>query len=97
MKTLYVFETRLMAEWAADCLTENAKEILVKYGRITVADIFDIMEKITLDPIFKSSLTYVSNMYGWSKVDDLNIRVYRERFWGYSTYGIELSDPKGLS
>ena len=93
MKLLQVFETRTRAEWAADALTNKVQEALNTYGLVTVADVYDFMYDITgfIDFINKS---YIDTKYGWS--DDPCIRVYRARSYGYSTYGLELSDPKLL-
>lgn len=91
MKLSHKFDSRLMAEWTADRLINDTKEILDRYGTVTVADIFDLMQMITLRQEFYSK--FVDTKYGWTKGQDLNIHVFRERSWDNSTYGIELSDP----
>ena len=91
MKLSYEFDSRLMAEWAADRLINDTKEILDRYGTVTVADIFDFMQMITLRQEFYSK--FADTKCGWTKGQGLNIHVFRERSWSNSTYGIELSDP----
>ena len=91
MKLSYKFDSRFMAEWTADRLINDTKEILDRYGTVTVADIFDFMQMITLRQEFYSK--FADTKYGWTKGQDLNIHVFRERSWSNSTYGIELSDP----
>ena len=91
MKLPYKFDSRLMAEWTADSLTNDMKGILDRYGTVTVADVFDIMQMITLSQEFYSK--FADTKYGWTKEQELNIHVFRERSWTDSTYGINLSDP----
>lgn len=91
MKLSYKFDSRLMAEWTADSLANDMKDILDRYGTVTVADVFDIMQMITLSQEFYSK--FADTKYGWTKEQELNIHVFRERSWTNSTYGIELSDP----
>lgn len=91
MKLPYKFDSRLMADWAADGLINKMKDILDRYGTVTVADVFDIMQMTTLSKEFYSKFAYTK--YGWTKEQDLNINVFRERSWSNSTYGINLSDP----
>ena len=91
MKLSYRFDSRLMAEWTADSLANDMKDILDRYGTVTVADVFDIMQMITLSTEFYSKFADIK--YGWTKEQELNIHVFRERSWTNSTYGIKLSDP----
>lgn len=93
MKLSYKFDSRLMAEWAADSLSNDMKDILDRYGTVTVADVFDIMQMITLSQGFYIYSKFADTKYGWTKEQELNIHVFRERSWDNSTYGIELSDP----
>lgn len=93
MKLLQAFETRTIAEWAADELTSKVQETLDRYGCVSVADVYDFMYDITLN-IDLISKSYTDNKYGWT--NDPCIHVYRAQSWGYSTYGLELSDPKLL-
>ena len=91
MKLSYKFDSRLMAEWTADSLANDMKDILDRYGTVTVADVFDIMQMITLSQEFYSK--FADTKYGWTKEQELNIHVFRERSWTNSAYGINLSDP----
>lgn len=93
MKLLYAFQTRAIAEWAADKLANKVQETFIKYSSVRVADVYEFMYDITgsIDFINK---TYRDYKYGWT--EDPCIHVYRARSWNEATYGLELSDPKLL-
>jgi hypothetical protein len=94
MKLSYLFESRLEANYYADLLGRGIRELLDKYGYVSVVDVYDILYMYL--PISKQEYgaKFTDILRGWTEYDDVKMRVIRERSLGCGEYGLELSDPK---
>jgi hypothetical protein len=95
MKLPYIFERYSDTLMVIEVLIPEVRKVIEKYGYATVADVCEIMDWITFT-VRPTMCQFIHYRQGWTSINEFFVNPYSERRWGYTEYGIEVSNLKYL-
>lgn len=96
MKLPYMFERYSDTCMVIDALIPEVRKIIEKYGCATVADVYEIIDKLIF-AVEPTKCQFIHFKQGWTSVDEFLVNPYRERGWGYTKHGIDVSNIKCIT